>query len=140
MTPRENLNILFVRDSISDLELYMNEMKLSYSEFMTDTRYHQEIAIPPELCYTIEYLKLLSLCGAGHNSFTESIAAEQMPLNDCIKNLEIADFCYPYKTSLIQFIDNIFFDIEKEVSDDNIQKIKIVIEIIRADLERFIVI
>ena len=61
-----------------------------------------------------------------------------MSLDDCIKNLTTADFCYPYKTALVFFIDNIYFDIEKEVSDDNINKIKTVIDIIRDDLEKFI--
>jgi hypothetical protein len=61
-----------------------------------------------------------------------------MSLDDCIRNLEIADFCFPYKIALIYFIDNIYFDIEKEVSDDNINKIKKVISIISDDLEAFI--
>jgi hypothetical protein len=116
----------------------MGEMLISYTDFMSDTRFLQEIPIPPELCYSIEYLKLLANCGQGKNSTTEAIASEQFPLEEGIKNLEIADFCYPYKTSLLYFIDSIYLDIEKETSDENVVRIKSVIDIVRLDLEAFI--
>ena len=71
----------------------------------------------------------------GHNSTTESIAADRFPLDDCIKNMTMAEFCYPYKTALLYFIDAIYFDIEKEVSDENVLKIKAIVDIIRSDMD-----
>ena len=41
---------------------------------MNDDRYVQEIQIPPELSYTIEYIKLLAYCGDGKNALTETIS------------------------------------------------------------------
>ena len=52
--------------------------------------------------------------------------------------MTMAEFCYPYKTSLLYFIDAIYFDIEKEVSDENVIKIKQVVEIIKEDMISFI--
>ena len=69
----------------------------------------------------MEYIRLLGQCGEGKNSVTESIAADKMSLSDCIENLKMADFCYPLKSSLVYFMDNIYFDIEKDVSDENVQ-------------------
>ena len=52
----------------------MLEMKNLYKDFMKDDKYLQEIQIPPELCYVIEYIKLLATGGEGHNSKTKAIA------------------------------------------------------------------
>ena len=98
----------------------MLEMKNSYAEFMKQERFLQEIQIPPEVCYTMEYVRLLARCGEGKNSVTESIASEKMSLEDVIKNMEMADFCYPLKSSLVYFMDSIYFEIEKDVSDENV--------------------
>ena len=68
----------------------------------------------------MEYVRLLGRCGEGKNSVTESIAAEKMSLFDLIENLKMADFCYPLKSSLVYFMDSIYFDIEKDVSDENV--------------------
>jgi hypothetical protein len=69
---------------------------------------------------------------------TEGIASDRLPLDDLIENLRMADFCYPLKSSLVYFMDTIYFDIEKEVTDENIAKMNMVIEIIYEDLEKFI--
>ena len=45
----------------------MLEMKCSYDEFLKDDRFKQEIQIPPELTYTIEYKKLLACAGHGRD-------------------------------------------------------------------------
>jgi hypothetical protein len=64
---------LFIGEiGLKDLHLYMLEMKKAYSEFMNDDRYIQAIQIPPEMCYTIEYLILLGKCGQEKNPLTES--------------------------------------------------------------------
>lgn len=94
---------------------------------MGDERFLQEIQIPPELCYTIEYIMLLGKTGYEKNSATEAIASDKLPLYDLIKNMELADFCYPLKCSLIYFMDTIYFDVEKDVSDENISKMQKVI-------------
>jgi len=115
----------------------MLEMKNLYKDFMKDDKYLQEIQIPPELGYTIEYIKLLATGGEGHNSTTEAIASDRLPIDDLISNLEIADFCYPLKSSLIYFMDRIYFDIEKDITDDNIVKMFKVVQMINDDLEKF---
>lgn len=120
------------------MHLYLLEMKNSYQDFMADERFLPEIQIPPELSYTIEYIRLLGHNGEGKNSLTEGIASDRLPLDDLIENLRMADFCYPLKSSLVYFMDTIYFDIEKEVTDENIAKMNMVIEIIYEDLEKFI--
>ena len=68
---------LFVKEEgLKDLHLYILEMKNAYSEFMNDDRYVQEIQIPPELSYTIEYLKLLAKCAEAKNAVSESSSRE----------------------------------------------------------------
>ena len=94
--------------------------------------------MPPEVCYTMEYIRLLGRCGEGKNSVTESIASEKMSLGDCIENMKMADFCYPLKTSLVYFMDSIYFEIEKDVSDDNVAKMWEVVQIILEDMTKFI--
>ena len=94
--------------------------------------------IPPELCYTIEYIKILGICGAGKNSKTEYIASEKFSMDYVITNLKIADFCYPLKNALVYFMDSIYFDAEKEVSEENIEKMKEFLNIILVDLEKFV--
>ena len=96
-------------------------MKNAYQEFMSDDRFLPEIQIPPELSYTIEFMKLLGHCGEGKNSVTEGIAADRLSIDDLIENLRMADFCYPLKSALIYFMDTIYFDIEKDVTDENIR-------------------
>ena len=61
-----------------------------------------------------------------------------MPLHDLIKNLDMADFCYPLKNALVYFMDSIYFDVEKEVSDENIVKIQKVVTIIYQDIRKFL--
>jgi len=59
-------------------------------------------------------------------------------MDDVIVNLKIADFCYPLKQSLVFFMESIYFDIEKEVSEDNIERIKQFVNILSNDLEKFV--
>ena len=59
-------------------------------------------------------------------------------MSDLVANLKIADFCYPYKEALIYFLDSIYFDIEKDVSDENIALMWEAINIAYADIEKFL--
>ena len=52
--------------------------------------------------------------------------------------MKLADFCFPLKKALVSFMDSIYFDIEKDVSEENIQKMINFIVIISNDLERFV--
>lgn len=61
-----------------------------------------------------------------------------MPIDDIIKNMELADFCFPLKNALVYFMDSIYFDIEKDVSDENIKKMYDFMHIIIVDLDRFV--
>lgn len=69
---------------------------------------------------------------------TETRAQEKLPIDDIIENLKLADFCFPLKSALVFFIDSIYFDIEKDISDENIAKMTNIIVIIAGDLEKFI--
>lgn len=136
---RKELCQLFTGDlGIKDLHLYVLEMKHAYAEFINDERYVQEIQIPPELSYTIEYIKLLGYCGEGKNAGTETRAQEKFSLGDIIVNMNLADFCFPLKSALVYFMDSIYFDIEKDVSDENVQKMHEFLHIVEQDLNRFI--
>jgi hypothetical protein len=136
---RKNSDHLFVGEGgLKDLDLYMLEMKKLYADFMQDDKFLQEIQIPPELSYTIEFIKILATGGEGHNSTTEALASDRLPIDDLISNLEIADFCFPLKSSLIYFMDSIYFDIEKEVTDDNIVKMFKVVQMMWIDLKNFL--
>lgn len=61
-----------------------------------------------------------------------------MPIDDLIANLRIADFCYPLKSALVYFMDSIYFDAEKETTDDNIVKMYEVVKMIKDDLSKFL--
>lgn len=136
---RKNIDHLFVGElGLKDLHLYILEMKNAYSEFMNDLRYVQEIQIPPELSYTIEYIKILANCGEGKNALTEARAQERLPVDDILENMKLADFCFPLKQALVHFMDSVYFDIEKDVSDENIMKMINFIIIIVNDLERYV--
>jgi len=55
-----------------------------------------------------------------------------------ITNMKIADFCYPLKNALVYFMDNIYFESEKDVSEENIEKMKEFLSVILIDLEKFV--
>lgn len=136
---RKDMDHLFVKDhGIRDLHLYILEMKKRYKEFTSMERYVQELQMPPELSYTIEYIKLLACCGEGKNASTETRAQEKFGLADIIVNMQLADFCYPLKSALVFFIYSIYFDIEKDVSDDNNQRIFEFLKILGQDFQKFI--
>jgi len=93
-------------------------MKQQYVEFMNDEKLLPEINMPPEISYIIQYINLISYSGSGKNAICETRAQSLFPLKDAIVNLRVADFCYPFKSALVFFLENIWFDCEKEVSED----------------------
>lgn len=52
--------------------------------------------------------------------------------------MQLADFCFPLKSALVYFMDSIYFDIEKDVTDENIGKMYDFMQIISVDIEKFI--
>lgn len=96
----------------------MAEMKQQYFEFMNDEKLMAEIDVPPEISYVISYILMISNSGIGKNSSTETRAQALFPVKDVIINLKLADFCYPLKSVLMFFLKNVYFEIEKEVSED----------------------
>lgn len=52
--------------------------------------------------------------------------------------MKLADFCYPLKNAIVYFMDSIYFDIEKDVSDDNINKMFDFITEISKDMANFV--
>lgn len=52
--------------------------------------------------------------------------------------MKLADFCFPLKSALTMFMNNIYFEIEKDVSDENISKMFDFLTIVKEDLGRFV--
>jgi hypothetical protein len=51
--------------------------------------------------------------------------------------MKISDFCYPFKSALIFFLQNVYFDIEKEVTEDFTKVVWQVLEIVVEDMLKF---
>ena len=60
-----------------------------------------------------------------------------MTLDDIISNLQVSDFCYPLKSSIVSFINEVHFDIEKDVSEENETKMFTIITHFSRDLQKF---
>jgi hypothetical protein len=39
-------------------------------------------------------------------------------MKDLIRNMQMADFCYPLKSAILSFLLNIYLEIEKEIGED----------------------
>lgn len=87
-------------------------------EFNADDKLLAEIDLPPEICYVMSYIKIICSCGAGRNSATESRAQAMFPIRQLLKNLFIADFCYPYKSALVLYIKEIYFESANKIEED----------------------
>ena len=59
-------------------------------------------------------------------------------MHDIIVNMSLADFCYPFKAALVYFMDSVYFDIEKDVSDEVNAAMFDFLKLIEADLNKFI--
>jgi len=59
------------KDSLGNLPMYLEEMKKHYVAFMMSSKLVPEIEIPPELTYTIEFIKMMAMAGEGLNAQTE---------------------------------------------------------------------
>ena len=68
----------------------------------------------------------------------ESVKNAWSSLRDILENMKLADFCYPLKSALVYYMDAVYFDIEKDISDENIKRFFNFINIISVDLERFL--
>ncbi len=90
------------------------------------------------MSYTIEYIKILAFTAEGKNGITETRCQEKFPVLDILENMKLADFCYPLKSALVYFMDAVYFDIEKDISDENIKRFFSFINIISVDIERFL--
>lgn len=112
-------------------------MKQQYLEFMQDDKLMAEIDVPPELSYTITYIQLIGFAAQGKNASCETRAQAVFPVKDVIKNMQIADFCYPLKSALMFFLQNVYFDIEKEVTEDFTKVVWQVLEIVASDMIKF---
>lgn len=52
--------------------------------------------------------------------------------------MKLVDFCYPMKYSLMNFMKNIYFEIEKEISEEFSMNVWQVIQIVVDDLKKFV--
>ena len=59
-------------------------------------------------------------------------------MQDVITNLKLADFCYPLKSSLMFYLQHIYFDIEKDMNEDFSMSVWSVIEIVIQDMTKFV--
>lgn len=137
-TQRENSVQLFRgEDGHEDLKIYMAEMKQQYYEFMNDDKLLPEIDVPPEVSYAITYIQLLSFAAQGKNASCETRAQAVFDVRDVIANMKISDFCYPFKSALLFFLQNAYFDIEKEVTEDFTKVVWQIVEIVVEDMKKF---
>lgn len=113
-------------------------MKHSYQQFMGDDKLMPEIDIPPELQYTISYIELIAQAGMGKNASSETRAQALFPIGDVIKNLQIAEFCYPLKSALVLFLQHMYFDTDKKMSEDNIAQVWFIIDYLLDDIKVFV--
>ena len=60
-----------------------------------------------------------------------------MSLDDLISNLGMAQFCFPLKSSIVSFVNNVYFDIEKDVADEDMAKMHTIITHFNNDFEMF---
>lgn len=118
--------------------LYVAEMKHQYLQFLSDEKLMPEIDLPPEMQYSITYMTIISQCGKGKNATSETRAQALFTMHDLIENFKMCDFCYSFKSSLVQYLNNIYFDTEKQMSEDFISQAWQIIDLIIQDLQKFI--
>ena len=116
---RTNSNFLYVGEK-GQLELFvqMEEMRDAYEQFMRNPMLVSEIEMPPEMCYNNMYIRMIAMSGLGKNVQCETRAQALLPIKDLLTNLSVADFCYPLKTSLLHFCQQIYLETEKEIGED----------------------
>ncbi len=51
--------------------------------------------------------------------------------------MKLADFCYPLKSSLMFFLQNVYFDVEKDIGEDFTKCVWQVLDIVIDDLIKF---
>lgn len=61
-----------------------------------------------------------------------------MPMKDLIQNMDLADFCYPLKTSILIFLEQIYLDTEKEIGEDFANAVWGLISRFEKDLLKFV--
>ena len=62
----------------------MEEMRDSYESFMRDPHIVAEIEMPPEMCYSMMYIRLIAMSGMGKNVQCETRAQALLPIKDLI--------------------------------------------------------
>ena len=62
----------------------MEEMRDSYEQFMKNPSVMAEIEMPPEMCYTMMYIRLIGMSGMGKNVQCETRAQALFPMKDLI--------------------------------------------------------
>ena len=96
-----------------------------------------EIDVPPEVSYTINFINLVAYAAQGKNASCETRAQAVFSVQDVIVNMQLSDFCYPFKSALMFFLQNVYFDIEKEVTEDFTKVVWQVLEIVVEDMLKF---
>ena len=137
---RESLNQLYVgSEGNYELEMYMAAMRANYAEFMDpSSRLMEEINLPPEMAYTMQYMSLVAASGMGKNAQCETRAQALFPMEDLICNMKQADFCYPLKSALLTFLEHIYLDTEKEIGEDFLNQVWSLISVLEKDLQKFV--
>lgn len=72
---RKNSNYLYVGEKgLQELAIQMEEMRDSYEQFMKNPHLVAEIEMPPEMCYSMMYIRLIAMSGMGKNVQCETRA------------------------------------------------------------------
>ena len=61
-----------------------------------------------------------------------------MPMKDLIQNMDLSDFCYPLKSSILLFLEQIYLDTEKEIGEDFTNQLWLLIARLEKDLLKFV--
>lgn len=62
----------------------MEEMRDSYECFTRNPTIVAEIEMPPEMCYTMMYIRMIAMSGMGKNVQCETRAQALLPIKDLI--------------------------------------------------------
>ena len=72
---RRNSNFLYVGEKgQQELAIQMEEMRDAYEQFMKTPSLVAEIEMPPEMCYSMMYIRLIAMSGMGKNVQCETRA------------------------------------------------------------------
>jgi hypothetical protein len=102
---KNSLHLYTHETGFEQLELYLEEMRRHYAaNVLNEQSPNQEIFLPNELAYTIQFIRLLAISGSGRNAMTELKCQSFLSIKDITENMKLSQFCYPFKDVLLDFL------------------------------------